>query len=140
MGIFSWQSFHGLGHHQDTISTADMIEFRKGNLIYATLGAVLGMTFVKISMCLLLMRFVNSKKYVYFLWGLISKWKTQTSRMPQEETNMRTFQSFSYALQSRVGAPSSSGAIPCQASGIFQFVENLETDVTQSYTLQIFLL
>jgi len=73
MGIFGWQSQHGLGKHSDTVAYDDMSKFRAGNLIYGTLGAVMGMSCVKISMCFLLMRFVNSKKYVAFLWGLISK-------------------------------------------------------------------
>ena len=50
-----------------------MKEFRKGNLITATIAAVLGMHLVKISVCFLLMRFVQHKIYKRLLWGIIGK-------------------------------------------------------------------
>ncbi|KAH9214062.1 hypothetical protein DL95DRAFT_246897, partial [Leptodontidium sp. 2 PMI_412] len=71
MAIFSWQSEHSLGRHTNTISPAHMIIHRKGNLIYSTVGAVLGLHLVKISICFLLMRFVNGKAYKITLWSIV---------------------------------------------------------------------
>ena len=73
MSVFSWQAQHSLGRHSNTISSEHMIIHRKGNLIYSTIGAVLGLHLVKISICLLLMRFVQAKAYKVALWGIIGK-------------------------------------------------------------------
>lgn len=50
-----------------------MITHRKGNLIYSTVGAVLGLHLVKISICFLLMRFVNGRGYKIALWSIVGK-------------------------------------------------------------------
>ncbi|CZS91578.1 uncharacterized protein RCO7_07024 [Rhynchosporium graminicola] len=71
MGIFCWQTPHSLGRHQNTVSVADMITHRKANLIYSTVGAVLGLHLVKISICFLLMRFVNGRVYRIALWSIV---------------------------------------------------------------------
>ncbi|KAG4411161.1 hypothetical protein IFR04_015701 [Cadophora malorum] len=49
-----------------------MITHRKGNLIYSTVGAVLGLHLVKISICFLLMRFVNGRGYKIALWSIVA--------------------------------------------------------------------
>ncbi|KAL2062161.1 hypothetical protein VTL71DRAFT_6427 [Oculimacula yallundae] len=71
MGMFSWQAEHSLGRHQNTVSAEHMITHRKGNLIYSTIGAVLGLHLVKISICFLLMRFVNGRAYRMVLWSIV---------------------------------------------------------------------
>ncbi|KAK0105162.1 hypothetical protein ONS95_004440 [Cadophora gregata] len=71
MGMFSWQSQHSLGRHTDTVSAAHMIIHRKGNLIYSTVGAVLGLHLVKVSICFLLMRFVSGRGYRIVLWSIV---------------------------------------------------------------------
>ncbi|KAH7310935.1 hypothetical protein BKA65DRAFT_600993 [Rhexocercosporidium sp. MPI-PUGE-AT-0058] len=71
MAIFGWQAEHSLGRHSNTISPAHMVTHRKGNLIYSTVGAVLGLHLVKISICFLLMRFVKGRTYKIVLWSIV---------------------------------------------------------------------
>jgi hypothetical protein len=61
----------GLGRHQDTISVGNLKEFKHANFYYTIISAILGLNTVKISISLLLLRFVQHRWYKRCLWSVI---------------------------------------------------------------------
>ncbi|CZT48432.1 uncharacterized protein RSE6_09120 [Rhynchosporium secalis] len=88
MGIFCWQTPHSLGRHQNTVSVADMITHRKANLIYSTVGAVLGLHLVKLVFafcsCVFLVLFTVACWGTLVFWCLPVRafWDVSLRRLP----------------------------------------------------------
>ncbi|KAH6874690.1 hypothetical protein B0T10DRAFT_415115 [Thelonectria olida] len=69
--IFVLQSFHGLGHHQDTIAQLDYIELQKVGFWQSIISATCAMALLKISIALNLLRLSQSRWYSWSLWTSI---------------------------------------------------------------------
>jgi len=72
---FVVETHHGLGRHLITISMVDLQNFAHWTF-YDSLLMFAGIAFAKISICLLLIRLVKHRGYVYFLWALLSMYKS----------------------------------------------------------------
>lgn len=69
--IFVLQSFHGLGHHQDTISPADYVQLQHVGFWQSVISATCAMALLKISIALNLLRLGQSRWYAWSLWASI---------------------------------------------------------------------
>jgi len=61
---------HGLGRHIQTISVPEMEAYLHWSFVHQLL-VFTGAAFCKISICLLLIRLVKHRRFVYFLWALL---------------------------------------------------------------------
>lgn len=71
MICFVLQGYHGLGHHQDTISTADLQIFNQIGFYQSLISAMTAIGLLKISIAFSLLRLSTNKWYAWSLWGLI---------------------------------------------------------------------
>ncbi|KAH8658019.1 hypothetical protein BX600DRAFT_62506 [Xylariales sp. PMI_506] len=65
------QSYHGLGHHQSTISAADDVIFNHASFWGNVIGIAIGTMFLKLSIATNLLRLCQNRWYSVVLWILI---------------------------------------------------------------------
>ncbi|PNS13912.1 hypothetical protein CAC42_1403 [Sphaceloma murrayae] len=67
---FVGETQHGLGRHTSLLTPTDLQNFAQWSF-YHNLLILAGICLAKISICLLLIRLVKHRGYVWFLWGLL---------------------------------------------------------------------
>ena len=68
---------HGLGRHFQAITIPELEVYLHWSFVHSLLVFV-GAAFCKISICLLLIRLVKHRRFVYFLWALLGTYPRQT--------------------------------------------------------------
>ncbi|KXX76976.1 hypothetical protein MMYC01_207139 [Madurella mycetomatis] len=69
--VFVFQSFYGLGKHEETISTEDMVTFQHAGFWQSVISATCALCFLKMSIGFNLLRLSTSKWYSWCLWVTI---------------------------------------------------------------------
>ena len=70
---FVGESYHGLGRHLAALSTNDVEIFSHWQFVHYIV-TIFGDSLCKISICLLLIRLVKHRRYVYTLWALVGSY------------------------------------------------------------------